>query len=584
MRKIQAYSSRAFREKEILFASFDTETDGLGGPLLFITAHVLGESYCFEGPDMLRDFFAFLSQYPEPFVWFAHNAQYDWRPMIFHAIESGLDPRLSMRNDGDIYQITLPMPGGKVVMRDSLAVFPSSLEKFLKAFAPELPKLELDFSKTPFDPSNSEHRAYAIRDAHGLGVAMPRLDAMVREHFGVGIGHTTAGTAVKAWCATIPDGTYFGGSKWGAREMFVRQAYYGGLSFLTRNDLLEDGGNVVAETFDINSSYPAAMCDFGVPDGRMLTCRDYQKGLLGIYRARVKAPDDLIVPILPSRNEKGHMRWCRGVFDTVVTSQELIFAANHGYQVLKVFEGVAFEKRIFPFNDFIARCKAIRRQYKDKPEEGLAKLMQNSLYGKFGSRRERTKIFHPTCDDDMLGAQPLENLDYFWIRKELDPDMLCIPAWAVFITAHARLRLLQAIYSVGPENVICGDTDSMTILPGLGHLVDVGEEYGQFKLEKTWTRFRAVAPKVYAGRKSTGELGGAAKGLPKKVMAQHPEKWVELMETGSTVAETLSLASLRVAMQRGLTPAQILNRKSSSLDNSVNWELQGHQVRAKLRA
>lgn len=575
---LKTYSADNVKDNDILFASWDVETEGLGGELLFITAHIFGNTYEFKGPGMMGRFIELAIEFSNPVIWYAHFADYDFRYLVPELIELGYDVKLGMRTDTDIYQVTVKGPNGKIIFRDSYAMFPGTLADLAKSFCPEIPKLQIDIEN--FNPDDATHREYARRDVEILALALPRFDSMMRRHFDVGLGHTTAGTAVKAWELTLGF-EYFKASIYNERELFIRQGYYGGLVFLTTTEHLKStDGNPVCETFDVNSSYPSVMCDYGVPSGRCISTRDYKSGLMGIYRVRVKAPENLIVPILPSRNERGHMQWRRGTFETVCTSSELIFAANHGYKILEVFEGIAWESVAFPFNEFIEKCKTIRREFKGKPEELLAKLMQNSLYGKFGTRRDRLKIFHPETDADMIGAEPLENLEYFWMKKETDETMRCLPEWAVFITAHARLKILHAVYSVGVENALYGDTDSITVRAGKSDSIDVGLEYGQFKREKGWLEFRAIAPKVYAGITENGRRKGAAKGLPKKAMIE--SKWAELLETGETTAGVMSLASLRVALQKGVAPAKQLERKSSSLNNSQNWELINNQVRPKL--
>ncbi len=589
-REPKRYSNKAVKDNPIIFAAFDTETRGLGGELLAISAHVSGETYYFAGPSMIDDFLSLLFQYPSPYVWYAHNAQYDWRYIIPPLIEKRYDVELSLRTETDIYQATIKIGNQKFIMRDSYALIPSKLDSddpteftIASSFTPEFRKLKIDIAN--FDPTNPEHIEYSKRDSQILATALPRIDTLLRKHFGVGVGHTTAGTAINAWCNSLGESEYYKPTTWDEREQFIRQGYYGGLVFLTRTDKLESLDDLpIAETYDINSSYPSVMVDFGVPHGRIVESRDYLSGLMGIYRVRVKAPDDLVIPILPCRNQKGHMQWRRGVFETVVTNVELIFAANHGYQILEVYEGLVFEETAFPFNSFVERCKTIRKNYKKKPEESLAKLMQNSAYGKFGSKRERLKIFHPETDEEKLGAQPLEQLDYFWAKTELDEEMRCKPEWAVFITAHARLKILQAAYSVGIENVVYGDTDSITVLRGCTDSINIGPEYGQFKLEKSWRSFRAIAPKVYAGILMNGQPSGAVKGVPQKAMQEHGEKWLELLQDGKTQASTQSLASLRVALGKGLEPARTLTRKSTDIKNSANWTCQNDKVQPKMVA
>ncbi len=532
---------------------------------------------------MLSDFIEHIAQFPFPCVWYAFNASYDWRYILPWLLDNQIKVEISMRTESDIYQIVFYWYEEKIVMRDAAALFKpgTKLEDFAKSFTPEIPKLKIDIEH--FNPENPEHINYALRDVEILASGMPRLDSLLKKHFGVTVGHTAAGTAMKAWQDTIPEGVYYKVSKFDEREEFIRSAYYGGLVFLTRNDrLIGNAQNPVAKTFDINSSYPSVMLEYGVPDGRIIETLEYHQELMGIYKVRIKSPDNLIIPIIPGRNESGAMRWQRGEFDTVVTNRELIFAVNHGYEIQDIYSGFVFEETIFPFTDFINKCRDIRRRFKKLTEEELAKLMQNSLYGKFGARRERISIFMPETDNDIIGAIPLNNTG-LWVKVDFHEGMKCRPEWAVFITAHARLKLLQNAYSVGPENCLYGDTDSLTILSGFEHGIDIGDDYGQFKLEKQWQEFRAVAPKVYAGILTSGQYAGAAKGLPRKNISD--KNWLDLLETGKSNAQALSLGSLIVGIKKGLKPAEILERVSSSLDNSVNYEiLTDGRVRPKLAA
>ncbi len=567
----QSYSVVQVRDEDIIFAGFDTETRGLGGELLSVQIAVAGDREFFTGEDMLRRAFERMSQYTKPVVWYAFHAQYDWRYFLPWLLDNNYEIDVGMRTESDIYQIKVKVEGGTLTMRDAAALFKpgTSLAEFASRFCPELPKLEIDVAN--FNPVDKSHQEYAMRDVDILCAGMSRLDNLLKLHFKVGVGHTAAGTAMKAWQKTIPYHVYHDASKFGEVEEFVREGYYGGLVFLTSDKVYEsEDDEPVAVTVDVNSSYPSVMCDFGVPDGQAARTIDYETGGMGIYRVRVTAPDDIVIPILPARTERGDMRWQRGTFETVVTNRELIFAVKQGYIVQDVIEGIVYEDVIFPFNDFINSCKTIRREFKKLVEEDLDKLMQNSLYGKFGSRRERCSVFQLTEDDDILDARPLDADGRLWVKSEFHEMMRTRPEWAVFITAHARLKLMQAAYSVGIENVLYGDTDSLTVLNGVEKFMDIGDEYGQFKIEKNWRIFRAIAPKVYAGELMTGELKGAAKGLPRKGVGE--KQWRELIETGKSEASALSLSSLKTSLKKGPSPAQILGRVSSSLKNSVNFE------------
>jgi len=588
--RISYYARKALRgEDDITVGAIDVETDGLGGKLLMVQWGIAGNIFTDSSADMVANMFAYVMQWPKPCVWYSHFAQYDWRYFMAYLVEAGYAIDIGMRTDNDVYEIRITNEDGDtIILRDSYALWNSPLEKLAETFCPEIPKLKIDIAH--FDPEDPTHIEYARRDVMILLIGLPRLFDMISEHFEVNAGATTAGTALKAWQRSLGKDEIYDASDYGPQELFIRQAYYGGIVFLTNNVTQEE-----CETYDINSSYPAVMDKYGVPYGRCAQTTDWQSGMMGIYRCRVKAPDGLIVPIIPARDKKGHMRWYQGEFDTVVTNVELIFAAKHGYEILEIYEGVCFEETIYPFSDLIAHCKLLRKVYADMPVEMLAKLIQNSLYGKFGARRERLRVMHVSMmdDEDYIHAMPMDEDGEWYIKKELDTEMRCLPAWSVFITAHARLKLLSAVYAVGPENVIYGDTDSITLKKGYGHLIDVGDDYGQFKLEKEWAQFRAVGPKQYSGvlgadilkkdgtvKMKKGSRLGAAKGLNKKAMKD--ENWKQLLEDGATQATALSMDSLRVSMRKGVLPARELIRKSSTLENSSNFDaLPNGDVRVK---
>lgn len=564
---------------EIIVGAFDTETRGMGGKILMMQWGIFGKVYTDTMPGMVETFLDFAMRYPAPVVWYCHFAQYDWRYFMGIFAARKMDVQIHMRSDSAAYQITIKnAKGKKVILRDSWALWPGTLESLAKSFCPELPKLQIDVAN--FDPTNPEHIAYARRDVEILLCGLPRLFSMLYRHFGVQPNGTTASTAIKAWQSKIPHREYHSGSVHNARELYIRSAYYGGLVFLTDTNIVED-----AITVDRNSSYPASMCEFGVPSGACYRVKEFQNDRMAIYTVRVRAPDNLTIPILPARNERGAMRWFRGEFVTTVTNRELVFAANNGYEILEIIEGIAWEDIIFPFNEFIDLCKSIREKYKGLSEEALAKLMQNALYGKYGSRRERLRVFaeHNATEEDLIGAEPYGDEGNWYLKREFDEEMLCKPEWSVFITAHARLSLLQNAYSCGPENVIYGDTDSLTIRRGHEHSVDIGSKYGQWKVEKEWAQFRAIAPKVYSGVLKTGERIAAAKGMPKKGVSDETKR--ELLELGASRATVQSLDSLRVTLRNGVRPSKELSRASSTLAHSVNFEaLPNGKVRPKIAA
>jgi DNA polymerase elongation subunit (family B) len=577
------YAKSKVKNESILFCAFDTETDGLGGKILCCTYSnpiktdiYLGENCAVQ---WLENVFFNL---PFPAIHYAHFAQYDWRYLIPHLLEHKDEYEkleFNLRTDKDIYQIKVKRKNKWYIMRDSYALYPDTLRNFAKQFSPSLLKLDLDFEIEKFDPTNLEHINYAKRDAQVLRECLMNFNVAIEKLFGVSVGHTTAGTAIKAWQNSLVNDEIIDYSIDNDSEQFIRSAYYGGLVFLTSNAKHQN-----CKTFDINSSYPYVMQTYPMPIGSPIRTLEFNFELPSIYDVDVKTPINLKIPILPCRNSRGSMQWRSGEFRTQVTGYELKFALEHGYQITEYHSGLIWHSVINPFFDFIENCKTIRKNHPKTSYERIAKLMQNSAYGKFGAKRERNAIIFgqenikPDSEATLLSG----DYDDVFVSSEYADDMPCKPEWAVFITAYARLRLLAVAYAIGTDHVLYGDTDSLTVDSQANlDAIPRGSEYGQFKLEKAWKTFRAIAPKTYAGQLENGQWAGAGKGLSTSKMSQ--QKYRELYENGECDVVYESLPSLVVALRQPMGPATSKTRKSSNLQNSVNYSFQNERVILKCR-
>jgi hypothetical protein len=598
--------SRGGPGKPFKIAGFDTETLGLGGRVLYGTTMVEGFDHAdgFRGRNIIGDMFTVMCDFPDH-IWFAHNAQYDWRYFLRYFRDQKFRVNFSLRNDSSIFALRVfidrdcdPSQSRTLRMRDSYAIWPHTLRQLADAFCPEFPKGEIDFERETFDPNKRAHVDYAKRDVEILVRGLRRYDDIIKEKYDVHLSGTVASTAMRAWQRLLDKQDYFHNPK--RHEDFIRSGYFGGLVFLTRNDKIGR-----AYTYDINSSYPYQMRKHGVPYGSICSTRFFRTDLPGLYDVTIGTPDDLRVPIIPKRNVRGkfsQVLWPRGVFRTTVTSIELEFALKHGYRLFEVHKGICWEKIIFPFDDFVTHAEIIRKSFKGRTEETVAKLIQNSLYGKFGTRRERLNMFslREIDQDDngeylLDGYQPWDDEGEYYIKREYNEDMLCLPQWSVWITANARVHLLREVYeTLGVDNVIYGDTDSITTTSQM----KTGNDYGDFKLEKTWQKFRAIAPKVYAGQLDgdhgrldpvtglwrglgpDGTWKGAAKGIPSRKAGN--ELFREIYEKEIISVEISTLPSLLVTMKGGNEGLKQMTRRSTDIENSANWECwEDNSVRPK---
>ena len=559
-------------------AVFDFETLGLGGKILAATwkRETDEKAHYISGKNVVQEMFYIMCENHE-FDWYAHNAQYDLRYIFENLSEQPENLKIYLRTDNDIFMVTLRLPeyGEKatLVIKDSYAFFPYKLKDFAECMCPELPKLDFDWTSETFNPKNETHIAYALRDADSLLLAIKRFDETVMRVFDVHLKATAASTALAAWQRGLGKNEHY--SPPSGYDDFIRASYYGGLVFLTDTNIVYG-----ANTFDLNSSYPFNLMANDYPIGNPVRTKFFNPSYLGIYDVTVKAPDNLIVPIIPKRDNKGIV-WPSGVFQTIVTSIDLQFALENGYRLLAVRDGLIWEKTCSPFRSFVEKCRSIRQNHKGTPLEFVAKLMQNSLYGKFGTKKIRRKIYAYLPDQEQLGCDTWG--DYL-VRDEIDETMLALPQWAAFCTSYARRLLLRFVYEYGPENAIYGDTDSITFRRHIKP--PTGLEYGQLKLEKEWHSFRARSPKVYSGKltkpdKHGNIATGAIKGVPKKKWAS--SEALEMVYSGANKAIFYEVLPPLIQILKG-NPGHVYeaHRRISEISNSRNWSLrQDGTVRPK---
>lgn len=170
------------------------------------------------------------------------------------------------------------------------------------------------------------------------------------------------------------------------------------------------------------------------------------------------------------------------------------------------------------FTDYIDKWIEVKNEGTKTGNLGLrttAKLMLNSLYGKFATSLEvRSKI--PYLENDIL---------HYRLSNKEEKDGIYLPVGA-FITAYAREKTIetsQAIkeYSIekyGKDLYIYSDTDSIhTLLPieELTKFCNIDPvKLGAWKHEATFTKARFVRQKTYI-EEIDGKINITCSGLPK---------------------------------------------------------------------
>lgn len=531
-------------------AAFDVETDGLDGKLQLAQSH----HELWSEPHVYRRVKHFLEYIFDQMdvdilaksIWFIHNADYDLRYLFedmgrtIYGARYDIDCR--ERSPGKFYEIRILSKTEKTKrgepkvitrFRDSLAIFPHSLKKFTESFAPQFVKLDIGLGHgVRFDRSNPVHIEYAKNDVRGLVAAVLKFDALVFENFKVHIKGTTSSTAYAAWLRTLVKDEYIDRQATGVTE-FMRLCYNGGL---VQINAIFGHHYEETTTFDINSSYPASM-KLGIPKGRAVWTRVYVPEHPGFYHCTVTIPKGATFPIMPARHEH-NLAWARGTFETYVSSIEIEHAKARG-AIFTFHHGFYFPAGLLDcFSAFVGICERLRREHKKTSTETVVKLMQNSLYGRFGMRPDGRECkvsfdgvpdgYLPVIDEDTAAAVP----NVYWKAVTREAEYM-IPHIAAWITANSRILIDLATEAAGRDLTLYRDTDSVTIIgTGVNDRLKAlcGDAYGMLKNEGVKYETRYHAPKCYTYRDASGVIHAVYKGIPAKMLDPDTPGSMELLE------------------------------------------------------
>jgi len=266
--------------------------------------------------------------------------------------------------------------------------------------------------------------------------------------------------------------------------------------------------------------YPSQMATKPMPVGNVKYFKgDIEKidpDAFGFFKCKITAPPEMDRPVLQTRGlTPNGMRtfaplgtWIDVVFS--VPEAEIKAYRKLGYK-FEILEGYLFEKG-YIFKDYIEFWYKIKQSH--KPWEimyYIAKLMLNSLYGKFGldPYLPISEIIDLDQQGDYINNPDfsIEEIINFGSRSliqytdnSLDRDSInqnvCV-AISASITAYARIFMSQFLADTNID-ILYTDTDSFAIR-GVLDPKFVGPDLGLFKLEHKFKEATFLAPKVYGG-------------------------------------------------------------------------------------
>lgn len=305
----------------------------------------------------------------------------------------------------------------------------------------------------------------------------------------------------------------------GCLHAFVREGYYGGRVEVYREEWTGPG---LLTLLDVNSMYPAAMLEpmpVEFANEQEWKVSQYgqarEQGLAGFIDCTVEIPDGCYLPPLPYRTESKLVFPC-GKFRGVWASVELENVQRSGGRIVEVHRSIWFKcERVLAsyVRHFYAYRDKSRPDY-DEAFDMVAKLLLNSLYGKFGMNEKREKLWFFPTDEDFADHRltPLEDAMHGAFTEPVETQQpYVVPHIAAWVTAIARSRLWGMMRDILDKDgrVWYCDTDSIVTDLDYPSSTALGELKQVCKIE----RALFAAPKLYFLRQPSGEEYVKAKGF-----------------------------------------------------------------------
>ena len=325
-------------------------------------------------------------------------------------------------------------------------------------------------------------------------------------------------------------------------ESFIRKAYYGGTCRVFKNELFN------GFTYDKVSIYPSVMLnDMPVGNPKLVYNINIKDDFFGFVKAKVLAPPNTVLKntVLPYRDPKGvTITYPRGCFEGVWFFEELKHAHSLGYKV-SIEYGFSFQRGKGLFNKYINEIFPKKKLALDPVSRITAKLMLNSLYGRFGIRDRDIAV-------EFVGGErawELENTYNLMEMSEIYNDLYLVKynkkaklSWEVqndngvvsskpvfansgkaggssvhisaAITAYARIEIAKFMNIPGNE-CFYTDTDSVVIQNMLPD-TEVGDDLGKIRLEYIVRHGIFIREKLYCLLTNEYKLIKKASGVDSK--------------------------------------------------------------------
>lgn len=483
----------------------------------------------------IEDFFEFINSYKKNVIYYFHNLKFDGSFILNYLINNNYKYQekitLSDTNKfstligemGEFYSIKYNVKKNfQITFCDSLKLLPFKVEKIAIDFGLPILKGKIDYDNYEI---NEETLNYVFNDVKIVAMALNEIkkNGMIKM--------TTASCAYNEYSNMtfyinnlFPDLEKDFLVKW-------RGAYRGGRSMvndLHRNKILKN-----VKRFDINSMYPYIMREMELPYGEPIKCNRNEYNF-ELYDVNISFK--LKKGHLPCILKKGSLGFgedsyyteTEGVENLKISSIDFqLLEINYDIEYLEFIEILGFKTTKYLFRKYIDKYYEIKNREKGA-KKLIAKLMLNSLYGKFGSKPEG-KTKKPILVE--------ESLKFEYNEKE-DMKHYYLPI-AIAITSYAHKLLDDNIRYTGIENFVYCDTDSIHTLGDLPKELIDNKELGKFKLEGIEKISKYIRQKCYVVKDEDNSIKITCAGMPEnlkeKAISIYNEEIFNVFERGFSI-------------------------------------------------
>lgn len=418
----------------------------------------------------------------------------------------------------------------KVTIYDSLKILNFSVEKIAKDFNLPVRKLELDYDTyREVGHKLTDHEIDYIRcDVEIMARALKVM-------FDEGLNKMTIGSNALSYFKSMLTSfnRYFPVLGFNY-DKDIRESYKGGFTYL--NPLYKEkevNENIIV--LDSNSMHPSHMKNDYMPFGDpVYFTGKYEEDILyPLYIQRLSCSFKLKKDKIPSiqlKHTMGYMpteylETTNGeIVELTLTNIDLeLFFMQYEVDDLYYHDGYKFKRIIGLFSGYIDYWIGKKNEAKKEKNGALyliAKLMLNSLYGKFGlNPRVRGKF--PYLDED-------GRVRYHLYPEEIRDSIYC-PV-ASFITAYSRYDIITTSQKIrdytlktyNKDYYIYSDTDSIHMLSlseeELKKIIKIDDyKLGYYKVESRAIKGIYLRQKCYIEVSEDGKINTTIAGLPKKL-------------------------------------------------------------------